>query len=67
MSNEHHQMGRRPDKAAAERLNPDSRPKQPLGQASANERHREPNSSQHRDHDHHSVIETLKQLDSDQE
>ena len=66
MSNEHHQSGRRPNKAAAERLKPENRSKQPLGQASANERHNEPNSAQHRDHEHHNVIETLKELKADQ-
>ena len=52
-------MGRRPDKAAAERLNPDNRPKQPLGQASANERHREPkpeHREQHRTQDRRVVV-----------
>ena len=67
MSNEHHQSGRRPNKAATERLNPENRSKQPLDQALANERHSEPNSAQHRDHVHHNVIDTLKQLDSDQQ
>ncbi len=67
MSNEHHQPGRRPNKAASERLNPENRSKQPLDQALANERHSEPNSAQHRDHVHHNDIDTLKQLDSDQQ
>ena len=67
MSNEHHQSGRRPNKAATERLNPEKRSKQPLDQAPANERRSEPNSAQHRDHEHHNVIDTLKQLDSDQQ
>ena len=62
MSNEHHQSGRRPNKAATERLDPETRSKEPLGQASANEHHSEPNSAQHRDHEHHSNIEELKKL-----
>ena len=66
MSNEHHQSGRRPDKAATERLNPETRAKEPLGQASANERHQQPNTKPQRKHEHHSNIETLKQLNDDQ-
>ena len=66
MSNEHHQSGRRPDKAAKERLNPELRAKEPLGQASANERHPQPNNKPARHHEHHSTIETLKQLNDNQ-
>tara|TARA_B100001939_G_C16911185_1_gene604661 strand:- start:134 stop:337 length:204 start_codon:yes stop_codon:yes gene_type:complete len=66
MSNEHHQSGRRPDKAATERLNPETRAKEPLGQASANERHQQPNTKPQRNHEHHSNIETLKQLNDEQ-
>ncbi|CAK27936.1 MAG: hypothetical protein ACPF98_06265 [Prochlorococcaceae cyanobacterium] len=66
MSNEHHQAGRRPDKATTERLNPETRPKEPLGQASGNEQHPQPNSKPARQHDHHSNIETLKQLNNNQ-
>ena len=62
MSNEHHQSGRRPNKAALERLYPQTRSKEPLGQAAANEHHSESNSAQHRDHEHHSNIEELKKL-----
>ena len=62
MSNEHHLSGRRPNKAATERLDPPTRPKEPLGQAAANEHHSESNSAQHRDHEHHSNIEELKKL-----
>ena len=66
MSNEHHQAGRRPDKAATERLNPETRAKEPLGQASAAEKHPEPNSKPARHHEHHSNIEMLKQLNNNE-
>ena len=62
MSNEHHQSGRRPNKAAVERLDPQTHSKEPLGQAAANEHHSESHSAQHRDHERHRNIEELKRL-----
>ena len=62
MSNEHHQSGRRPNKAANERLDPETRSKDTLGQAAANEQHSEPSSAQPRDYEHYSNIEELKKL-----
>ena len=50
MSNEHHQTGRRPDKASETRLNPEHRDKQPLNQASEAEHHNDPNSKPPREH-----------------
>jgi hypothetical protein len=64
MSNEHHQTGRRPDKASEARLNPEHRDKQPLNQASEAEHHNDPNSKPPREHQHRSFVDAVKALDS---
>jgi len=67
MSNEHHQTGRRPDKASEARLNPEHRGKQPLNQASEAEHHNEANSKPQREHPHRSFIDAVRELDSPQD
>ena len=51
MSNEHHQSGRRPNKADIERLDPVHREKEPLKQSSTEDRQSHPN-EKHRKHSH---------------
>ena len=65
MSNEHHQTGRRPNKADLERVDPVHREKEPLKQGSAEERHSHPN-EKHREHSHsgEKFVEEVKRLDA---
>ena len=62
MSNEHHQSGRRPNKAELERDHPDHRDKQPLGQAAETDHPKAP--GEKGEHKGLSNIEELKRLDS---
>ena len=68
MTNEHHQSGRRPDKAALERLHPEHRDRQHLKDSPDPERRSQPNQSQLREHTHndHNLIDEIHQLDGDQ-
>ena len=66
MSNEHHQSGRRPDKADLARLHPDHHDKQPLKQGSSEEQHRHPNEkSRKHSHNGETLLDEIQRLDSD--
>ena len=65
MSNEHHQSGRRPNKADLERFDPVHREKEPLKQASAEERHSHPNEKKREySHGEDNFMEEVKRLDA---
>ncbi len=66
MSNEHHQSGRRPNKAELERLQPDHRDKQPLKKGNENERRNQPNTSK-QDHQHSGLtpMEEIRRIDTE--
>lgn len=63
MSNEHHQAGRRPDKAELERDHPEHRERKPLGQIDDRERHGRP--GEKGEHTGLSNLEELKRLEAE--
>ncbi len=66
MSNEHHQSGRRPNKAELERLQPEHRDKQPLKKGNENERRNQPTTSK-QDHQHSGLtpMEEVRRIDTE--
>ena len=67
MSNEHHQSGRRPNKADLERLHPEHHDKQQLKQGSSEERHSHPNGKS-REHslNGETFLDEVRRIDSEQ-